>query len=191
MQILAAYLNASKEDLWEFVRIGNVLAIAALPDFILRLKTKEVLLTLIANALTHADRKQFFHEDIADSPNTVNWAESRRDCVKSLTNVIQTLGFDVVCKVEVIDGQSTLDTLFDCFLLTLNEYTVDNRGDIGAWVREATMNALYKLVVTMPQDLLSEIRVHEVICGLLQQSVEKIDRTRALAGKLFCKIIYK
>lgn len=30
----------------------------------------------------------------------------------------------------------------DCLIKALNEYTLDNRGDIGAWVREAAMNGI-------------------------------------------------
>lgn len=30
--------------------------------------------------------------------------------------------------------------ILNCLLESLNEYTLDNRGDIGAWVREAAMN---------------------------------------------------
>lgn len=33
--------------------------------------------------------------------------------------------------------------LYDCYLLALKEYTIDSRGDIGAWVREAAMNGLH------------------------------------------------
>ena len=35
-----------------------------------------------------------------------------------------------------------LDKLYGCFLEGLTEYTMDSRGDIGAWVREAAMTGL-------------------------------------------------
>lgn len=37
----------------------------------------------------------------------------------------------------------------DCFLKALDEYTLDNRGDIGAWVREAAMTGILKLFETL------------------------------------------
>lgn len=111
--------------------------------------------------------------------------------MKALANVILTIGFTQISEMILKEDEKAIDTIFRSLFLALNEYTIDNRGDIGAWVREASMNALYKLTVTMPQELLDEAKVHSVVCGLLQQAVEKIDRTRALAGKLFCKIIYK
>lgn len=30
--------------------------------------------------------------------------------------------------------------IINCYLKAMDEYTLDNRGDIGAWVREAAMN---------------------------------------------------
>lgn len=190
--ILANYLIGSKEDLWEFVRMGYVSAIGALPNFMLQSELRNVLLTLMAHSLTPADRKEFFaDEPIPTESHTVNnWAEARRDSVKALINVIQTVGFDEIIQIHLFDQRNALEKIFQCFLLALQEYTNDNRGDIGAWVREAAMNALYKLITSIPHNLLEAEKVHAIVTGLAQQAVEKIDRTRALAGKLFCKIIY-
>lgn len=190
-QLLNVYLNGAKEDLWEFIRMGYVSAIGALPKFILEPNLSDILSTLIAHSLAPTDQKTFLQKDVLNGAAVANWSEARRDCVKALTNVIQTVGFDAIRNLELPGIGNADEKVFDCFLLALHEYTIDNRGDIGAWVREAAMNALYKLIVTMPHDLLTERKVHAVVGGLLQQAVEKIDRTRALAGKLFCKIIYK
>lgn len=190
-QLLNAYLKGAKEDLWEFVRIGYVSAIGVLPKFILEPNLSDVLTTLITHSLVPTDQQTFLRKVVFDGPAVANWSEARRDCVKALTNVIQTVGFDAIQNLELPGIGNADEKVFDCFLLALHEYTIDNRGDIGAWVREAAMNALYKLIVTMPHNLLTERKVRAVVGGLLQQAVEKIDRTRALAGKLFCKIIYK
>lgn len=191
LQQLNIYLNGSKEDLWEFSRMGYVSAIGALPDFILKLNLVDVLITLITHSLTPADQQTFLKTTRSDRAAEMKWSEARRDSVKALTNVIQTVGFDAIATLELPGIGNALDKVFDCFVFALHEYTVDNRGDIGAWVREAAMSALYKFITTIPTNLLNEDRVHIVMSGLLQQAVEKIDRTRALAGKLFCKIIYK
>lgn len=170
--------------------MGYVLAIGALPDFIVKLNSKEVLTVLMSHSLTPIDRQMFLHEEMHDISHVANWAEARKESVKSLANVVQSIGFSDIGDMILLNDKA-LDKIFGCLFLALNEYTIDNRGDIGAWVREAAMNALYKLTVTMPQHFLDANKVHAVVSGLLQQSVEKIDRTRALAGKLFCKIIYK
>ena len=37
--------------------------------------------------------------------------------------------------------------IYECFLLALEDYTHDRRGDIGAWVREASMSGLTSLTL--------------------------------------------
>lgn len=67
---------------------------------------------------------------------TQKWAESRRDAVIGLTEVCQTQG--IVNGVEKYVGE-IVEALLDC----LSEYTIDMRGDIGAWVREASMTGMF------------------------------------------------
>lgn len=194
-QLLNTYLKESREDLWEFVRMGYVSAIGVLPAFILQPNLREVLFTLMAHSLTPAERRKFFvgtNEQRNESPTLENWAEARRDSVKALVNVVQAASYESIASLEPFDGNDTmLDRVFQCLFSALQEYTVDNRGDIGAWVREAAMNALFKLITTIPHDSLDPSKVHAVVTGLVQQAVEKIDRTRALAGKLFCNLIFQ
>lgn len=194
-QLLSTYLRESREDLWEFVRMGYVSAIGVLPPFILQPSLREVLLTLMAHSLTPAERRKFFAGTNglrSESATQENWAEARRDSVKALINVVLAVPFETVVVLEPFDGQdSILDRVFQCLFSALQEYTVDNRGDIGAWVREAAMNALFKLITSIPHESLDASKVHAVVTGLVQQAVEKIDRTRALAGKLFCNLIFQ
>lgn len=194
-QLLRKYLEASNEKSWEFVRMGFVAALGALPDFMLKSYTlNQVITTLMNHSLPNAKRQLFRHEDAPDCNITANWAEARKESVKALCNVILTVGYDEMRLIEFnFEKEACMDTVFRCFLEALNEYTIDNRGDIGAWVREASMNALYKLVVSLPANFALENieKMFAVVSGLLQQAVEKIDRTRALAGKLFCKLIYQ
>lgn len=69
---------------------------------------------------------------------TLLWAESRKEALYSLTMIYQTLG------VKDADAwKPYVNRLYDCYLLALEEYTTDSRGDIGAWVREAAMSGLH------------------------------------------------
>ncbi len=77
-----------------------------------------------------------------------------------------------------------------CFLSAMDDYTLDRRGDIGAWVREAAMQGLTDLLLQLSEDLLvPEDRVAEAMARMAQQACEKIDRTRGLAARLFIKIL--
>lgn len=178
--IVQLYLKGADNDLEEHVKMGYVLALGALPRFILLSEIDEILEKLMKVSLV-PDEREIRASGL--NPIILSWSEGRRDSVKALSNVIQTVGFDCL-------DAGKLDNLFTCFLKALEEYTVDNRGDIGAWVREASMQALHTLLVTCPVDRLTPERVHQVMTGLAQQSVEKIDRTRGLAGKLFCSLIH-
>lgn len=74
------------------------------------------------------------------------------------------------------------------------EYTQDNRGDIGAWVREASMTGLQTVTLLLAQNnpgLLNATLVKKIMTSIAQQAVEKIDRTRALAGKIFYSFIHQ
>lgn len=188
-QILQRYIRGAKEDLWEFVRMGYVSAIGALPTFILKLDLLSLYSTLIFCALTPIDRRTIMTNnelaDMVDNATEANWSEARRDSVKALSNVVETFGFEKTQWLDVVE----LDKVVNCYLVALQEYTIDNRGDIGAWVREAAMVALSKLIVACPAQMMKSEWVHALTTGLLQQAVEKIDRTRALAGKLFCRVI--
>lgn len=87
-----------------------------------------------------------------------------------------------------------LSSVFDAFLRGLKEYTQDNRGDIGAWVREASMIGLQTvtlLVNKLYRKFLTPELLTAVMTGIAQQAVEKIDRTRALAGKIFYSLVYR
>ena len=42
---------------------------------------------------------------------------------------------------------STLERLMSSLLSAMDDYTLDRRGDIGAWAREAAMQGLANLIV--------------------------------------------
>jgi hypothetical protein len=69
----------------------------------------------------------------------------------------------------------------ECYLDCLDDYTVDRRGDIGAWVREAAMTGILQLIQTLATtnaEMIPDTWMQHVMPKLAQQAVEKIDRTR-------------
>nr|XP_020641570.1 tubulin-specific chaperone D [Pogona vitticeps]XP_020641571.1 tubulin-specific chaperone D [Pogona vitticeps]XP_020641572.1 tubulin-specific chaperone D [Pogona vitticeps] len=163
----------------EMIRCGFSLALGALPKFLLKGKLKEVLEGL--------KRVTFI------SPETVSFAESRRDALKAIAQVSLTVGVkgegspaEFVCKNNI--GQ-----IYSILLDGLNDYTTDSRGDVGAWVREAAMTSLMKitLLLTQTEPELIDAKVSEqIMCCVAQQAAEKIDRFRAHAGSVFLKMLY-
>ena len=82
-------------------------------------------------------------------------------------------------------------------LITENiSFSFSCRGDIGAWVREACMIALHDATAMVMASADPSLADHISVCVrrfvplMAQQSVEKIDRTRGLAAKLFADLIF-
>ena len=84
----------------------------------------------------------------------------------------------------------------------LEDYSVDHRGDVGSWIREACMQGLQVMVPIVArldhpltpaqadQRYLTDEDHVLVLAKLLQQSVEKIDRIRGCAATTMVSILY-
>jgi len=155
----------------EVQRKGFSAALGALPAHLLEGKEEEVISGLIAACKI--------------SEGTEAWAEARREAVKALALVAVT----VMDKLDL----RLVPHLYDCFLHSLEDYTIDRRGDTGAWVREAAMSALETLTLALlargTERVPSSI-VAQVMPCLAQQAVEKIARTRGRAGKAFHTLLH-
>ena len=62
-------------------------------------------------------------------------AETRREAIKSLVNVVKTLGITHIDKAQ-------LSAIVEVFYKAMDDYAVDRRGDVGSWVREEAMVSL-------------------------------------------------
>uniref|UniRef100_A0A667WI41 Tubulin-specific chaperone D n=1 Tax=Myripristis murdjan TaxID=586833 RepID=A0A667WI41_9TELE len=116
-----------------------------------------------------------------------SFAEARRDAVKALAGACSSGSPDsVLCSENVTE-------VFGALLDSMNDYTTDSRGDVGAWVREAAMSSLMDvtlLVVSSAPELLSPDLVKRMMCCLAQQAAEKIDRYRAHAGSVLLCLLH-
>ncbi|XP_040606163.1 tubulin-specific chaperone D [Mesocricetus auratus] len=163
----------------EMTRCGFSSALGALPRFFLRGHLQQVLIGL--------------RRVTCISPKDVSFAEARRDGLKAISRICQTVGVkaegpsdEVVCKENISEIYSAL---LDC----MNDYTTDSRGDVGAWVREAAMTSLMDLTLLLAQTepVLIEAQICErVMCCIAQQACEKIDRFRAHAARVFLTLLH-
>lgn len=166
------YIQKLSAESLEIVRMGHALALGALPIYILE-KHYERIITVLLKSLKI-------------TPSTLKWAEARRDIIRALTGIINhsNIGYT----------DEHILQIFEALLICMKEYTQDNRGDIGAWVREAAMIGLQTLTMKLSESrvhLLTEDLVEKIVVNISQQTVEKIDRTRSLAGKSFYKIMHR
>lgn len=88
--------------------------------------------------------------------------------------------------------------LFDALVNGLEDYTLDDRGDVGSWIRMACIRGLTSFVqvlfpyaAAIPQftDCLPASKYHTAISGILRQGVERLDNVRQTAGEHIVSLI--
>jgi hypothetical protein len=58
--------------------------------------------------------------------------------------------------------------VFDALLAALDDYSVDNRGDVGSWVREAALSAVTKWTLRLAEVTTVEMITTEMAQVLLR-----------------------
>ncbi|XP_011371946.1 tubulin-specific chaperone D isoform X1 [Pteropus vampyrus] len=163
----------------EMTRCGFSLALGALPRPLLKGVLRQVLTGL--GAVTQI------------SPEDVSFAESRRDALKAISRVCQTVGVSAEGTPDEVVCRANVPQIYCTLLGCLGDYTTDSRGDVGAWVREAAMTTLMDVTLLLgrEQPELIEAPICEwVMCCLAQQASEKIDRYRAHATQVFLTLLH-
>ena len=173
--IIQRYCSKLKSPL-KFERMGFAMAIGELPIFMIRSHVSDILSSLIECCIVDDDKI-----------NAGVFAESRRNSVNSIMKVSLTLqtNFGILSVY--------LNDINMCFLKATEDYTLDSRGDVGAWVREAAMSGLSRLTYLVIEEnptLITPDICRKIMCCLVQQASEKIDRTRAHAGELLLGMIH-
>ncbi|CAG2198685.1 TBCD [Mytilus edulis] len=75
----------------------------------------------------------------------MTWAESRRQALKALISICNTVGVDPNGSSSDVICKENLPEIYDSLFIAMRDYTLDSRGDVGAWVREASMTGLHDL----------------------------------------------
>lgn len=183
-------------------RRGSALAIGVLPfDFLAR--GWKVILPKLCSACA-----------IEESPEERD-AEARVNAVKGLISLCERLTEKEECSDSFSGEDDSLlflsmkNEVMPCLLRALEDYSVDNRGDVGSWVREAAMDALERCTyILCKRDSTSEQHNSEMvdinrnntffdatlatnlIGGIAKQAVEKMDKLREIAAKVLQRILY-
>lgn len=88
--------------------------------------------------------------------------------------------------------------LFDALLDGLEDYTLDERGDVGSWVRMACIRGLtnfaevlFSNAATLPDfaEYLPAVKYHAAVSGILRQGVERLDNVRYIAGEHIARLL--
>ncbi|EJU03097.1 ARM repeat-containing protein [Dacryopinax primogenitus] len=121
------------------------------------------------------------------NPKYVTSIEVRRDCFVALNQI--------ACQDGVIIGSDGNVALFQSLLLDfqqgLRDYTSDQRGDVGSWVRIESLKALGATISRVfesctqlrePLQWISDDKLAELLGMMLKQSVERLDNVRDEVG---------
>lgn len=176
--LVTQYLAALRSP-EEATRCGFSLALGALPALLLRGRLQQVLAGL--GAITRI------------SPEDASFAEARRDALKAIASICQTVGVRAEGAADDVLCKGTVSQVYRVLQGCLSDYTTDSRGDVGAWVREAAMTSLRDLTLLLARDQPQLMEAHiceQVMCCLAQQASEKIDRLRAHAACVFLALLY-
>ncbi|XP_021566886.1 tubulin-specific chaperone D [Carlito syrichta] len=176
-ELIEQYL-AELQSPEEMTRCGFSSALGALPGFLLKGKLQQVLAGLRAVTRT--------------SPKDVSFAESRRDGLKAIARICQTVGVKAGAPDEAVCKENASE-IYCSLLGCVHDYTTDSRGDVGAWVREAAMTSLTDLTLLLGRSQPGLIEAHiceRVMCCVAQQASEKIDRFRAHAMNMFLMLLH-
>ncbi|OXB38247.1 hypothetical protein LQV05_006482 [Cryptococcus neoformans] len=108
--------------------------------------------------------------------------ESRRWAIRSLGDIV----------VQRMDGSlvvepTTLNTVIRAFIKGLEDYSTDQRGDVGSWVRIASLDSIGRVLASLPpssplSSLLESGICDEAIGGLVKQGVEKLESVRSASA---------
>ncbi|KAL1546475.1 tubulin-folding cofactor D-like [Salvia divinorum] len=190
-------------------RRGSALALGVLPLELLSRGWKSVITKLCRSCV------------IEDNPEDRD-AEARINAVRGLVSVCETLseagescdfftGEDGFALFPLIRNE-VMGSLF----IALEDYSTDNRGDIGSWVREAAMDGLERCTyILCKRDSLNKEKssslqlekghnlsddhfssyfeaslANNLVGGILKQAVEKMDKLRESAARILQRLLY-
>lgn len=190
-------------------RRGGALALGILPYEFLLIKWMPVMSKLCSSCTI---------EDKADDPD----AEARVNSVRGLVSVCETLTSNVDQSSNI--GESVYAFIrvkvMPALFGALDDYAVDNRGDVGSWVREAAMDALQRCTfilcrrdgvavrtapvaedksetsdmdanaISTTHQLFDSAIAQDLVAGIAKQAVEKIDKIREIAVRTLHRILY-
>eukprot|EP00795_Rhopilema_esculentum_P013850 gene13850-4790_t len=165
---------------FHFDRMGYALGLGALPASMIEERKTKIIDGLLQSLVIQEKTAGIY-------------AEPRRNAVKALTRICEELGLATTGEENNGINEAELQKILESFFTSMQDYSVDSRGDVGAWVREEAMTGLEKLCKLMvakdvsicPQNLGTR-----VFCCLVQQSAEKIDRTRGHAGETLLRMVH-
>lgn len=126
------------------------------------------------------------------SPLYSSQVETRRNSIISLVSAVTGM---VASRSAFVLPPHLSQKLFSTLTNSLEDYTVDQRGDVGSWVRLAAIEGLTDLIgfyrISPPFDTLRRVEwlsdnaFHDAVAEIAKQMTERMDSIRAKAALHF------
>ena len=183
-------IQQTMDESSSFSRRGSAYALGIVPDVFINSSNWRAILTSLLEATVPEDNPE------------MRDAETRVDAVIASQNILCKItakySASSACGekddvISISDLKDAADMCLEAFLKGVEDYSVDKRGDVGSWVREASMRAFSEVLrcfqtISKCSDDSDGIVVDEyetkcttILGVLLKQCGEKIDRTRTVA----------
>lgn len=75
-----------------------------------------------------------------------------------------------------------LDSVLSALRLGFTDYTSDQRGDVGSWVRISTLNAWASLIPSFYPSRLDRQTADQIVAKMVKLCLERLDNVREAAG---------
>uniref|UniRef100_A0A8H8CLD5 Tubulin-folding cofactor D C-terminal domain-containing protein n=1 Tax=Psilocybe cubensis TaxID=181762 RepID=A0A8H8CLD5_PSICU len=120
--------------------------------------------------------------------------ETRRSCFEAIPQILTLIS----PQLSSLLSSDAFNSLLDAMLAGLDDYTLDERGDVGSWVRIACIQGLTRIAEllfgvagSLPdfESYFAPGKYHAVATGLLKQGVERLDNVRQTAGTSIVRLL--
>ncbi|ORY25084.1 armadillo-type protein [Naematelia encephala] len=117
--------------------------------------------------------------------------ETRRYAIRSLSDIVRQTSPEGILLVQTTKFHS----IFSAFIASLADYSTDQRGDVGSWIRIVGLAALGDTIAFTAEQqpderlsLISQDQFEEAVEGIVKQAVEKLEVVRAEAAAALAKM---
>ncbi|EGE05622.1 beta-tubulin cofactor d [Trichophyton equinum CBS 127.97] len=95
---------------------------------------------------------------------------------------VSAVRFILTGVLPYLDNTDELESHID---VLLNDYTTDNRGDVGSLIRTEAINGVHMILVSRLRNPIGHSKVHNLIKHIIRLAAEKLDKVRFKAWKCF------
>ncbi|KIK93339.1 hypothetical protein PAXRUDRAFT_145292 [Paxillus rubicundulus Ve08.2h10] len=129
-----------------------------------------------------------------ESATKISNVEARRNCYLAIPKILA----NTTPRLAQHFRSNRVRDLFDALDSGLDDYTTDERGDVGSWIRIACIRGLtsiiedlFRVSENLPEfsTFLPPHQYHTVIGRILRQGAERLDNVRQVSGECFLRIL--